>query len=119
MSAYTEIKNNPGRIARYIDHTDVSPMSTAREIKKLCTEANKYSFYSVIVLPYYVKLAKSLTKSKVGVVIGFPFGVQSTKAKIDEIKEVYNYADEFDIVINRAAFENKDYKYVLGELKKI
>ncbi|MEK6934329.1 MAG: deoxyribose-phosphate aldolase [Nanoarchaeota archaeon] len=114
-----ELKNNPLMIAKYIDHTEVSPNSIVKEIKELCAEVNKYSFYSVMVLPYYAKLARKLTKSKVGVVIGFPFGVQSTKAKIDEIKEVYGYVDEFDVVINRAAFKNKDYNYVLKELKKI
>jgi deoxyribose-phosphate aldolase len=114
-----KLRENPMSIADYIDHTEVSPLSTEKDIRKLCSEANRYNMHLVMILPYYVRLARKLTKNKVGVVIGFPFGVQSTKAKIDEIKNAYRFADEFDIVMNRPAFKNKDYGYILKELKDI
>lgn len=116
------IKKNPRLIARYIDHTDVNPNSTAGDIKKLCTEAKKYGFYLVMVLPYYVPLAKKLlcgTKIKIGVVMGFPFGAQCTEAKLAEMEKAYPFADEFDFVVNRQAFKNGDYDFILKELKTI
>jgi deoxyribose-phosphate aldolase len=116
------IKQNPRLIAHYIDHTDVSPNSTARDIRKLCAEAKKYGFYSVMVLPYYASLAKKLlrgTKIEVGVVAGFPFGAQCTEAKLAEMKKAYPFADEFDFVINRQALKNGDYSFVLKELKSL
>ena len=117
-----EIKKNPKTIARYIDHTNVSPNSTEQEIRRVCREAIRYNFYCVVVLPYYVRLARLLLKNtgiKTCTVIGFPFGVQLTEAKLREMKETVRYVDEFDIVMNRAAFKNKDYDFVLKELKKL
>ena len=116
------IKKNPRLIAQYIDHTEVNPNSTAADIKKLCAEAKKFGFYLVMVLPYYAPLAKKLlggTKIKIGVVMGFPFGAQCTEAKLAEMKKAYPFADEFDFVINRQAFKNKDYGFVLKELKTL
>lgn len=116
------LQKNPRLIARYIDHTEVSPNSTASDIKKLCAEAKKYGFYSAMVLPYYAPLAKKLlrgTKIKIGVVMGFPFGAQCTEAKLAEFKKVYPFVDEFDVVINRQALKNKDYGFILKELKTL
>ncbi|MFA5413447.1 MAG: deoxyribose-phosphate aldolase [Patescibacteria group bacterium] len=117
-----EIKKNPALIAKYIDHTEVSPNSTAADIKKLCAEAKKYGFYLAMVLPYYAPLAKKLlrgTKIKIGVVMGFPFGAQCTEAKLAEMKKAFPFADEFDFVINRQALKNKDYGFILKELKTL
>lgn len=116
------IRKKPSLIAKYIDHTEVNPNSTAQDIKKLCAEAKKYNFYLVMVLPYYAPLAKKLlggTKIKVGVVVGFPFGAQCTEAKLAEMRKVFPFADELDFVINRQAFKNKDYGFVLKELKTL
>lgn len=114
------LKQNPSLIAPYIDHTEVSPNSTIKDIRKICTEAKKYNFYSVMVLPYYAPFAKKMlrgTNVEIGVVIGFPFGVQCTEAKLVEMRKVYSFVDEFDVVINRPAFKNGDYSFVLRELK--
>lgn len=109
-------------IEKYIDHTNINPNCTKEDVIKLVEEAKKYNFYSVVVLPYYAKFAKELLKDtsiKICTVIGFPYGCQSTKAKILEMKEVFDFVDEFDVVMNRAAFKNKDYDFVLKELKRI
>jgi len=116
------LRKNPRLIAQYIDHTEVSPNSTAGDIRKLCAEAKKYGFYLVMVLPYYAPLAKKLlrgTKIKVGVVMGFPFGAQCTEAKLAEMKKAFPFADEFDFVMNRQALKNKDYGFILKELKTL
>lgn len=51
--------------------------------------------------------------------MGFPFGAQCTEAKLAEIKKAYPFADEFDFVVNRQAFKNRDYGFVLKELKTL
>lgn len=110
------------KIEKYIDHTNVNPNSTKEDIIKLVEEAKQYNFFSVVVLPYYTKLAKELLKNteiKVGTVIGFPYGCQSTKAKVQEVKDVFEYVDEIDMVMNRAAFKNKDYDFVIKDIKKV
>jgi deoxyribose-phosphate aldolase len=118
---FNEIKKNPLDVARIIDHTNVNPNCMKKDVEKLCKEALKYGFGCVVVLPYYVKLAKKLIKrkAKVCTVVGFPFGIQPTEAKIKEIEKNLKYVDEFDVVINRAAFKNKDYTYVLKDLRQV
>jgi len=49
-------------IAKFIDHTLLRSSATPADIKKICDEALKYSFASVCVNPYYVKLCKEYLK---------------------------------------------------------
>jgi deoxyribose-phosphate aldolase len=115
------IEENPFAIAKIIDHTNVNPNSTAKDIEKLCKEALKYGFACVVTLPYYVKLARKLIrkKAKICTVIGFPWGVQPTEAKIKEVEKVLKYVDELDMVMNRAAFKNGDYDFVLKDIREV
>jgi deoxyribose-phosphate aldolase len=121
MEIVKEIIERPERIASYIEHTNVKVESTKKDIEKLCKEVLKYKFYGAVVLPYHVKLVKRILKDKAKVitVIGFPYGIQNTKAKIAEIENVFKYVDEFDMVMNRNAFFNKDYAYVVKDIKSV
>ena len=47
---------------RYIDYTNLKVDATLKDIEALCNTAIKYSFQSVCVSPYYVRLAKELLK---------------------------------------------------------
>ena len=91
-------------IAKFIDHTLLSPDATHAQIEQLCKEAIHYGFASVCVNPCFVKFAaKCLADSdvKVCTVIGFPFGAVSSIDKANETKNaVSNGADEVDMVIN-------------------
>ncbi len=121
-STVTQQKFSKKEIAKYIDHTNVSPNSKPKDIEKLCREAAKYDFYGVVVVPYYVRLARKLLRNtdvKLSTVIGFPFGVQCTEAKLKEMENVFRYVDEFDVVMNRPAFKARDYNHVLKELKRV
>ena len=108
---------------KYIDHTNLKPTATIRDIEKLCDEAIKYKFASVCIQPYYVSLAYELLKDtnvNVCTVIGFPLGQSTTSTKAYEaIEAVNNGADEIDMVINVAALKNKDYDYVKEEIEEI
>ena len=92
-------------------------------IDKLIKEAIKYDFKSVCIAPSYIKYAKEqLAKTDVLIctVIGFPLGYNATSVKVYETKIALDHgADEIDMVINIGRFKNKEYEYVLNEIKAI
>lgn len=108
---------------KYIDHTNLSPSATSKDIDKLIQEAIKYDFKSVCITPSYVKYAKEALKNSdvlVCTVIGFPLGYNATSVKVYETKiAVEHGADEIDMVINVGRFKDGQYEYVLNEIKAI
>ena len=120
------IKNNKvdidlKELAGMIDHTLLKPEATLSEVKQLCDEAMQYSFASVCVNPSYVSTCFDLVKSsnvKVCTVIGFPLGTTTTQSKYLEADEaIKNGVEELDMVINIGRLKDKDYNYVLNDLK--
>lgn len=107
-------------IAPYIDHTILKPTTIAADIRTLCGEAVIYGFAAVCVPPQFVKLARALTADsgvKVATVIGFPFGYNSTAAKLAEIRQaISDGADELDMVHNIAAVKQGDYELLSAEV---
>jgi deoxyribose-phosphate aldolase len=91
-------------IAALIDHTLLKPEATAADIRKVCAEARHYSFASVCVNPYWVRLvADELTGSPVKVcsVVGFPLGASATEIKVAETAAaIRDGANEIDMVLN-------------------
>lgn len=110
-------------LAKFLDSTNVKPTATENDIKKLCQEAKKYRFWAVCLPPIYVKLAKRVLKNsgvKIAATIGFPFGIQTTKAKVSETKEVIkNGADEIDMVMNINAFKSKWFDLVKKDIQVV
>lgn len=108
---------------KYFDHTMLAPQATNADIDKLIKEAIKYDFKSVCIAPSYIKYAKEqLAKTDVLIctVIGFPLGYNATSVKVYETKIALDHgADEIDMVINIGRFKNKEYEYVLNEIKAI
>lgn len=91
-------------LGSYIDHTNLNPTATPKDIKRLCEEARTHSLYAVCVHGCYIGSAqKELKNTKVCVaaVVGFPLGAMSTAAKMDEARQnIKDGADEIDMVIN-------------------
>lgn len=109
-------------LAKFIDHTNVSPNSTEKDIEKLCKEAIKYKFNSVCVPVVWVEKAKKLVKNRVKViaVVGFPFGFNPTEAKVIETKiAVKKGADEIDMVLNRCWLKSKKYGLVEKDIREV
>ena len=108
---------------KYFDHTMLAPQATSTDIDKLIKEVIKYDFKSVCIAPSYIKYAKEqLAKTDVLIctVIGFPLGYNATSVKVYETKIALDHgADEIDMVINIGRFKNKEYEYVLNEIKAI
>lgn len=96
-------------LARYIEHTNLSPTVTIEDIDKLVEEAKQYNFLGICVPPFWVKRAqREIGKEKIQLVTvaGFPLGYSMTETKLDEIKHaIDNGADEVDVVWNISSFK--------------
>ncbi len=109
-------------LAKFIDHTNVSPNSTEKDIEKLCKEALKYKFNSVCVPVIWVEKAKKLVKDRLKViaVVGFPFGFNPTQSKVVETKiAIEKGADEIDMVLNRCWLKSKKYDLVEKDIREV
>ncbi|CRH46735.1 deoxyribose-phosphate aldolase [Mycoplasmopsis arginini] len=108
---------------KLIDHTFLNPAGTTKDIDKLIEEAKKYDFKSVCIAPSYIKYAKEQLKNSdvlICTVIGFPLGYNVTSVKVFETKIALEHgADEIDMVMNVSRFKDKQYEYVLNEIKSI
>lgn len=105
-----------------VDHTLLAQAATWSEIKAICDDALKYHTASVCIPPSYVKKAREYMGDSMAVctVIGFPNGYSTLETKLFETKNALeNGADEIDMVINIGALKDKDYDYVLSEIKAL
>lgn len=104
------------------DHTLLAPESTGEQIKAVIDEGIKYNCASVCIPASFVKQGAQYAggKIKICTVIGFPTGYSTTETKVFECKNaVENGADEIDMVINIGALKEKDYEFVLDEIKAV
>ena len=104
------------------DHTLLSVDSTWEQIRAICDDGIKYGTASVCIPPSFVKRAKEYAGDKLAIctVIGFPNGYSTTAVKEFETKDALaNGADEIDMVIHVGALKEKNYDYVLQEIKTL
>ncbi|GHM99006.1 2-deoxyribose-5-phosphate aldolase [Cytophagales bacterium WSM2-2] len=96
-------------IASYIEHTNLSPTLTIKDIDRLVEEARQFHLLGICVPPFWVKRAKrEIANDKILLVTvaGFPLGYSMTETKLDEIKRaIDNGADEVDVVWNISSFK--------------
>jgi deoxyribose-phosphate aldolase len=96
-------------VALRIEHTNLSPVLTIREIDKLVEEAGEHGFLGICVPPFWVKRARREIGEKKIVLVtvaGFPLGYSMTETKLDEIsRAIDNGADEIDVVWNVTSFK--------------
>ena len=108
---------------KHIEHTLLKQDAKLEDFIKLFNEAKEYKFLGVCINPAYVKLAKENLKDtdvKVVTVIGFPLGANRSDVKAFEAaKAIEDGADEIDMVINVTAIKNKDYDFVVNDIKAV
>lgn len=108
---------------KHIEHTLLKQDAKYEDFIKLFNEAKEHNFLGVCINPAYVKLAKENLKNsnvKVVTVIGFPLGANRSDVKAFETtKAVEDGADEIDMVINVTAIKNKDYDFVVNDIKTV
>lgn len=110
------------KILSYADHTQLAQTGTWEDIKRLIDEAAEAKTASVCIPASYVKRAKEYAGDRVAIctVIGFPNGYSTKEVKVFETEDaIKNGADEIDMVININELKNKNYDYVLEEMKEI
>lgn len=111
------------KLASIIDHTLLSPLATAVDIKRLCREAKEYGFAAVCVNPAYVRMAADeLRGCEIAVcsVIGFPLGATTylTKA-VEASNAIADGATELDMVMNIGAFKSGNIDLVKKDIEGV
>lgn len=110
-------------INRHIEHTLLKQDAKEEDFIKLFEEAKKYNFLGVCVNPMYVRLAKENLKDspvKVVAVAGFPLGANRPEVKAFETKlAIEDGADEIDMVINVSKLKDKDYDFIVNDIKTV
>ena len=110
-------------VAALIDHTLLKADATRDQVAKLCAEAVKYGFCSVMVNSSNVAQCVSLVSGSnvlVGTVIGFPLGATTSTAKVAEAVDALRLgAKELDMVINIGALKSGERTLVGAEIKSL
>ncbi len=117
------LKLTAQNLAGMIDHTNIRPMATEKDIRKTCQEAKRYSFRGVDVNPKWISFVSNYlakTNIKTIVLIDPPMG-QSPHYKRVEMcqKAKQDGADELDVVINVIDVKYERFNDVLEDLKEI
>jgi deoxyribose-phosphate aldolase len=111
---------SPAAIARYIDHTLLSPDAEKMQIQKLCGEARRFGFAAVCVNPCYIGLIAQLLAGsavKPCTVVGFPLGALTPQMKAGETHAcVALGAKEIDMVANIGAIKSGDWALVQEDI---
>ncbi len=110
-------------LSQYIEHTLLKQDATKEELTKLLDEAKKYNFKGVCVNPINVATAKKYlndTDVKIVTVVGFPLGANVSEVKAFETERaIKDGADEIDMVLNVSKLKDKDYEFVLEDIKAV
>ena len=111
------------QLAKYFDHTLLSPTAGADDIRRLCGEAVQYGVCTACVQPRWVRLCADLlegTDVKTCSVAGFPFGTDSAKVKAYQAQAVIqDGADEVDMVADLAAILAGDAAYLARDFSTV
>jgi len=113
------------KLHRYLESTLLKPTVTEREIDQLVREAREEQFIGICIPPFWVKKVKRELRDEdiqVVTVVGFPFGYESTEAKVAQLKAaIKDGADELDVVWSQTAFHSGMSwpKIELAQLSKI
>ncbi|MBI5514881.1 MAG: deoxyribose-phosphate aldolase [Deltaproteobacteria bacterium] len=110
-------------LARIIDHTLLKPEATRDDLRRLCSEAMAWHFFSVCVnsanVPYVREQLRGSTVA-VCAVVGFPLGAMTPNAKAFETTEALRAgADEIDMVMNVGSLKSRDYPLVLDDIARV
>ena len=112
-----------GDIAKMIDHSLLHPTLTDAELREGCELALKYDVASVCIKPYAVRLAATALAGsdvRVGTVIGFPHGSNTTQIKVAEtIQACRDGAVEIDMVVNIGRVLSEDWPNVADEIRAV
>ena len=91
---------------KHIEHTLLKQDARKEDFIKLFDEAKEHNFLGVCVNPLYVSLAKQNLKD-------------SDVKAYETSKAVEDGADEVDMVINVSKLKDKDYEFIINDIKTV
>ena len=114
----------PTDAAKMIDINAVRTHHSYRDICQIVEYAKQYRFINVHSLPCWTRTVSELLKDEpdiyTGAPVGFPGGGHTTAVKLAEARGlVEDGVQEMDIVMNVGKFKNREYDYVLNEIRQI
>jgi len=110
-------------LAEMMDHTNLKAFAEKSKIKRLCEEAGRHGFASVMVNAYRVPDCREYLYGSgvmVGTVVSFPLGATSVKAKVQEAAVAIRAgANEIDYVLNIGAVKDGDFGLIRREMREM
>ncbi|MBQ8837536.1 MAG: deoxyribose-phosphate aldolase [Clostridia bacterium] len=111
-------------IARMIDISTVKAEATIEELNRMAAVAKEFKFICAFAMPCFTKRLVGLLSDdkdiKVGGVVGFPSGADTTSIKIATAKEMMAAGvDELDMVINVGALKSGLYEEVYNDIHSV
>ncbi|MFR9602731.1 MAG: deoxyribose-phosphate aldolase [Rikenellaceae bacterium] len=112
------------QIARMVDISAVKSDSATPEIEKIIEGAIKHNFICVFAMPSFTKMVvdrlADYPSIKVGGIVGFPSGGETSSAKVFQAKELIEIGcDEVDMVINVGKLKSGLLDEVLADIKAV
>lgn len=111
------------QLARLIDHTNLHPTASEKDMELLCQEAHSYHFKMVAINQVQTSKCQQLlanTDIGIGAAISFPLGQTSIESKTFETADaIKNGATEIDYVINLTAVKDQNWSYLHQEMAEI
>jgi len=110
-------------LAGMLDHTNINPRASQKDIKKTCDEAKRYGFRGVDVNPKWVKFVSEELKGtgiKTIVLIDPPMGLSPHSKRVALCKQAKkDGTNELDVVMNIIDLKYERYNEVMDDLKEI
>ena len=107
-------------LARYVDHTLLSPTAVPADVAALLAEAQDLGAYSICVSPAMLPVSGGDGTVKIATVCGFPSGKHTPATKAFEAAEsVARGADEVDMVIDLGLAKAGDADALTAEIAAV
>ena len=117
-------KMNSAELARVIDISAVRAESTVSEVNQIVEVAKRFNFICVFsmpsMLPYVFSKLKDVQDVRVGGIVGFPSGGETTECKVWQACDLKQQGcDEIDMVMNIGKLKSGMYSDVLRDIRYV
>ncbi len=108
-------------LAGFIDHTILKPNMLQADALRIGQEVAQYNFASACIPSSYLSFLKEkLPEVNLCTVISFPFGYDSSDAKVKAcLSAIKDGANELDLVVNISKVKSGAWNYVRDEFKQV
>lgn len=111
------------QLAKMIQHTNVNPDLSKKDIIDLCNDCLKYGFDGVMLQPAWIEVAKEVLKGsdvKICTALGYPMGGELIEAKVYQTEKIFALgADQLDFMANIGYIKSQMYDEYRDEIARI